>query len=87
MIDAFLNCNSFDKVMYGCDNNYIDVTALFLKHYFKNNRVIIPVNNCFNNIFGDPYPNKIKDVILYKNSIPIKTINEYCSLLNMEISS
>ena len=40
-----------------------------------------PENNSFNDIFGDPCPNILKNVINYRNNIPIITIDENLQLL------
>jgi len=52
------------EVLYGVNENYIDITDCILQQHVKNNKLFITSDCCFNNIKGDPYPGTIKHVIL-----------------------
>ena len=62
---------------YGIHNNKIDVTEKFEKKFIENNKIEINKGVNFNNIFGDPCPNKIKKIFIYYNNNFITYINEY----------
>ena len=69
------------KIIYGIDDNYRVVTNLFFRHYVIDNKIVVLENNIFNDIFGDPCPDILKNVIIYRNNIPIITIAENLQLL------
>lgn len=81
---SFLNIPIQDyktyRVEYGKSNTYIIVTSLFLSNYVNNKIINIPIHNSFNNIFGDPLPNKKKEVNIFRNNKKIFTIDEHSSL-------
>ena len=62
---------------YGNDINKIDITTKFKNLFLKNNKITIPKGTNFNNIFGDPSPNKNKTIMIYFNNILVNLINEY----------
>lgn len=67
------------SIMYGtCESDYIEITSFILNKYFKDNKLIINKDCCFNEIKGDPCVGKYKSVILkYKiNGYKIKEVYE-----------
>ena len=73
--------------MYGAGNNYIDNTYLFSYYFIKDCHIFIPKNTTFNELFGDPIPNTIKNIIIKTHNEHI-IINEYLETdFNYTISS
>lgn len=51
-------------VKYGLDNNFIDLTSEITNKYYTKNKLLISRGTCLNDIKGDPYPGKEKQLII-----------------------
>ncbi len=81
------------KVEYGKNKpqpNYIEVTKIFIDNFYKNNKLYIPKKFNFNKIFGDPYKNVIKEIIItfkLNNTLFTKIISEHNELINIDFNN
>lgn len=50
---------------YGIDNKYTEVTNIILSNFSKGSNIYIPKNTSFKNLFFDPNPNKLKQLLIY----------------------
>ena len=55
-------------VLYGSIDKYSDVSTIFNNTFVTNQSIYIPKDTKFNTIFGDPFPNYIKELLIYKNN-------------------
>ncbi len=46
--------------LYGSNSIYTDVTEIVNQSFLKKDKIYIPAEACFNNIFGDPIPDVVK---------------------------
>lgn len=77
------------SVKYGTnETNYIDLTYFMKEQYFKNNKLFINKECCFNDIKGDPCPGIVKKLILkYKiNENYVEEIYDEYLKSNIEIN-
>lgn len=52
------------SIQYGNHNKFIDLTDKILHKYYKNNKLLINKDICFNNVKGDPCPLVLKKLII-----------------------
>lgn len=77
------------KVLYGYNDKYIDVTSIFVTNYIVDGMIKIKQGTQFNTIFGDPYMNKSKKLIIYKDDFvtPLYVLGEHdCSYKSIELN-
>ena len=60
---------SLDGIFYGSGVNQLNVTEKFIQSFTTNNKIIIPKGVCFNETFGDPCPNVVKEIVIYVDGI------------------
>ena len=73
------------KFLYGYDaDHYIDITSMVFQHCFSDSCIMIPGNdNLRANIFGDPFPNILKHIIIDENNTKYTyTVYKMDSLVN-----
>lgn len=71
-----INIPSGINIFYGTNTKNIDITNIFFNQFCQKDKCIIPKNTIFNELFGDPLPNQIKNVIIIKDHIIIQKISE-----------
>ena len=88
------------KITYGINDNdndndndnNITVTTPFLEKFYQNKVIVIPKATNFNDLYGDPCPNILKRIFIYKLGILINTIGENDvdknnKIINLDIDS
>lgn len=73
---TFINNTPIKKCLYGQADKHIDVTELFINLFVSDNKIGIKANTIFNNYFGDPVENIVKEIYVFLEDKTI-TINEY----------
>ena len=64
------------KVLYGITTHYIDISDKFLKMFLKPPYLIIGKGTQFYKLFLDPFPGKVKNIVINLNEKVIYSFSE-----------
>lgn len=79
-IKNIIRYDDIKEIKYGTFYKSVDITQPF-KFYIYNNPLLYNIKN-FTQLFGDPLPNKTKNIYIIKKNEEIFILNEKCSVIS-----
>jgi hypothetical protein len=76
---------SIDKVTYGVNNDFYDVTKEVCEAFVKENVLRIPIGTNLNNLKGDPKSGVKKELHIHYTLNGTKVVEKHCEYVNQDI--
>jgi hypothetical protein len=76
---------NIDSIIYGINENTIDITKEITELFYKNNKLLIPIGTNLNNIKGDPVSGQLKNLYINYTLNSKKVTEKYIEYINTDI--
>jgi len=76
---------NIDSIIYGVNENTIDITKEITDLFYKNNKLLIPAGTNLNNIKGDPVLGQLKNLYINYTLNSKKVTEKYIEYINTDI--